>query len=172
MTRLVCAAKALANDSPFQVTLGLESLAKNNPEISFIHDFPGQVKTNIIRGDEGALMQVIKYAFKLSGALGLARYTPNVEVGERHTFYCTSSRFPPSAGQSAAAGVGLPDGVKVAAGVDGQPGSGVYSVDMQSESADAKVVELLAGYRKDGTADKLWRYTVSEWERVTRTASA
>lgn len=164
--------EAPANESPFQVTLGLEALAKTNPEISFIHDFPGMVRTNIIRSGDGAFMQVLKYAFKLSGALGLSRPTPNVEVGERHTFYCTSSKFPPRDGQSAAAGVGLPHGVSVAVGVDGQPGSGVYSVDMFSESADAKVVELLTGYRKDGTAERMWAYTESEWERATRRASS
>lgn len=154
------------------MTLGLESLAKQNPEVSFVHDFPGSVSTNLIRSGDGAIMQVMKYAFKLSGALGLSQHTPTVEVGERHTFYCTSSRFPPRGAQSAVSGVDLPDGVDIAVGVDGQPGSGVYSVDGQSESADARIVELLAGYRRDGTAEKLWTYTESEWKRITEAASA
>lgn len=114
-------------------------------------------------------MQVMKYSFKLTSALGLSTKTPIVEVGERHTFYCTSSKFPPREAPIEARGVALPTGVSVAKGVDDQLVSGVYSVDGQSESADARVMELLAGYRRDGSAEKLWAYTEAEWKRVTGT---
>lgn len=139
--------------------------------MSFVHNFPGSVATNLIRKGDGAMMQVMKYAFKLSSALRLSDHTPSDEVGERHTFYCTSSRFPPREGQSTTGGVDLPTGVIVANGVDNQSGGGMYSVDGQSESADAKVVALLAGYRRDGTAERLWSYTESEWTRVTGSIS-
>ncbi|KAJ4393400.1 hypothetical protein N0V93_002610 [Gnomoniopsis smithogilvyi] len=154
------------------MTLGLEMLAKRSPDVSFIHDFPGSVATNLIRQESGTLMQVMKYVFKFVGALGLSgKFTPTEEVGERHTFYCTSAKFPPAKGQGASAGVDLPTGVSVAKGVDDQIGSGTYSVDGQSESADANVMKLLAEYRRDGTAEKLWAYTESEWKRVTGTTS-
>lgn len=159
------------NHGNYLVTLGLETLATQSPSVSFVHDFPGSVATSLIRKDDGAFMQVLKYAFKIIGALGLTEFTPNEEVGERHTFYCTSSKFPPVNGHGASAGIDLPAGVSVAKGVDDQLGSGVYSVDAQSESADAKVMELLAGYRRDGTAERLWAYTESEWKRVTGTIS-
>ncbi|CAN8098026.1 unnamed protein product [Discula destructiva] len=164
---------AARTHSSTMMTLGLESLAKKAPEVSFIHDFPGSVNTNLIRSGDGAFMQVLKYTFKITGALGLSLRTPAVEVGERHTFYCTSSRFPPRDDvPSTAAGVGLPDGVSAALGVDGQPGSGMYSVDGQSESADSSIVALLAEYMKDGTAEKLSTYTDSELQRVTSAASS
>lgn len=153
------------------MTLGLEVLATENPNVSFIHDFPGSVVTNLIRKGDGAMMLTMKYAFKVINSLGLSEHTPSFEVGERHTFYCTSSRFPPCNGQSAVVGVSLPNGVSVAKGVDEQVGSGMYSVDGQSESADANVGELLAGYRRDGTAERLWTYTESEWRRVTGSIS-
>lgn len=78
------------------VTLGLEFLAKQSPDVSIIHSFPGSVPTNLIRRGDGALMQVIKFVFKATYGLGLSRATPPVDVGERHTFYCTSARFPPA----------------------------------------------------------------------------
>lgn len=151
------------------MTLGLEMLAKKNPDVSFIHDFPGAVDSNLIRKGDGAFMQVMRYTFKFTSALGLSARTPIVEVGERHTFYCTSSKFPPLEAPIESRGVALPTGVSVAKGVDDQVGSGVYSVDGQSESADARVMELLARYRRDGTAEKLGSYTKAEWKRVTRT---
>lgn len=100
-------------------------------------------------------------------------YTPIVQVGERHTFYCTSARFPPKrgAGDPGSAGVGLPDGVSVANGVGGSAAGGVYPVDTYGESADAKVEGLLASYTSDGTADKLRKYTEDKWQRVTGTLS-
>lgn len=116
-------------------------------------------------------MLAMKYIFKFTGALGMSARTPTVEVGERHTFYCTSSRFPPCEAPIESRGVALPTGVSIAKGTDDQLGSGVYSVDGLSESADAKVMELLDGYRLDGTAEKLWAYTEAEWNRVTGTVS-
>lgn len=153
------------------MTLGLAALAREAPTVSFVHAFPGTVKTNIIRSGDGAILRVVVFVSK--ALFFMTGYTPIVEVGERHTFYCTSARFPPKkgAGDLGSAGVGLPDGVSVANGVDGSAASGVYSVDTNGESADAKVEELLANYTSDGTADKLWKYTESEWKRVTGTLS-
>lgn len=48
------------------LTLSLEYLARQAPEVSFIHNFPGAVDTNLIRSDDGVLMLAIKYWFKLS----------------------------------------------------------------------------------------------------------
>ncbi|KAG8157775.1 hypothetical protein KVR01_012437 [Diaporthe batatas] len=149
------------------MTLGLAALAREAPTVSFVHAFPGTVKTNIIRSDDGAILRIVDFVSKT--LFFMTGYTPIVEVGERHTFYCTSARFPPKKGAEdlGSAGVGLPAGVNVANGVDGSGASGVYSVDTYGESADAKIEELLAEYTSDGTADKLWRYTESEWKRVT-----
>lgn len=153
------------------MTLGLEMLAKEAPNVSFVHAFPGKVKTSIIRSDDSVVLRTAALVF--IALFFVTGHTPIVEVGERHSFYCTSARFPPreAAVDPGAAGTELPDGVSVAKGVDGSVGGGVYSVDTYGESADAKVEELLANYRKDGTADKLWKYTESEWQRVTGTLS-
>ena len=55
--------------------------------------------------------------------------------------------------------------------MDGEVGSGVYSVDEYGESAGATVEELLANYRRSGTAERLWAFTESEWKRVTGSVS-
>ncbi|KAL1859645.1 hypothetical protein Daus18300_009510 [Diaporthe australafricana] len=153
------------------MTLGLEALAKEAPEVSFVHAFPGNVNTNIIRSGDGAILRTM--AFVSKALWFVTGSTPILEVGERHTFYCTSARYPPKgpADEPITAGVALPDGATVAQGVDGSVGGGVYSVDTYGASADTKVEELLASYRQDGTAEKLWKYTESEWKRVTGTLS-
>ncbi|KAF3766614.1 hypothetical protein M406DRAFT_38016 [Cryphonectria parasitica EP155] len=128
------------------MTMALQHLAKTAPTVSFIHNFPGAVRTNLIRSDDGL-------------------ETPVLECGERHAFYCTSAKYPPGRGEGAL-GVALPEGVGVARGIDGQDGTGVYSLTEEGESADLKVDELLAKYARDGTAEKLWTYTQGEFTRV------
>jgi hypothetical protein len=43
----------------------------------------------------------------------------------------------------------------------------VYSIDQFNESAGPKVEELLANFRKDGTAEKVWKDTADEFKRIT-----
>ncbi|KAI9846295.1 MAG: hypothetical protein M1838_001325 [Thelocarpon superellum] len=148
------------------VTLSLESLAKKAPTVSFIHHFPGPVKTGIARGTTGPVFAVLK---AVSAVIGPFIYIPIVETGERHLFVATSARYPPGtvADKDAAAGVALEDGVAVARGTNGQVGSGVYSTDAMGESADEKVVQLLAGLRTDGLVEKVWDQIEGEFKRIT-----
>lgn len=151
------------------VTLSLESLAQKAPDVSFIHNFPGAVKTGIARGTTGALMAVVKTVFTL---LGPFFYIPLKEVGERHVFLATSAKYPARKEGAATAGVPLGEGVVVARGTDGRPGSGVYSVDVNGESAGPKVEELLAGFRKEGLGEKVWEEVESQFVRITGKVSA
>ena len=73
------------------VTLSLEALAKKAPDVSFIHDFPGPVKTNLGRGGEGAAIYFLNVVFKIIWPLV---NTPVHESGERHLFLATSARYP------------------------------------------------------------------------------
>lgn len=163
------------------MTLGLAALARKLQQqqqqerpgasrVSFVHNFPGSVKTNLIRGDEGFVMQVMKYVGMVT--MAFKRWVPLQEVGERHAFYCTSAKYAPRDGErSEGVGVGLPAGVGAARGIEGEIGGGVYTIDEQGESAGKKVEEILAKYREDGTMDRLWEYTESEFKRVTGTVS-
>ena len=77
-------------------------------------------------------------------------------------------RYPPaSSSDDGASGVPLAGDVAVARGTNGQPGSGIYSVDLEGESSGAKVVELLAGLREKGVVEKFWTHTEDEFKRIT-----
>lgn len=148
------------------VTLSLEAIAQKAPDVTFIHNFPGPVKTNLARGTKGVAMAVMRAIFKVIGPFV---YLPNQEVGERHLFLATSARYPPStaSGVAVSSVVPLPEEVPVAKGTDGETGSGVYSIDWDGESAGPETVELLAKLRKQGLVEKLWEHTMGEFTRIT-----
>jgi hypothetical protein len=146
------------------VTLSLEALAKKAPDVSFIHDFPGPVKSNLARGGQGAAIFILKAVFKVIGPL---IYIPTQESGERHLFLATSARYPAGTGDDTALGVPLAGGVAVARGTSGKSGSGVYSIDWDGESSGTKVEELLAKFRKEGMVEKVWKHTEEEYKRIT-----
>lgn len=87
---------------------------------------------------------------------------PIQQSGDRHLFLATSARYP---GKEGGKGVEFVDGV--ARGTDGRVGSGVYSVNQLGESSGPKVERLLAEFRKNGVADKVWKNMEDEWERIT-----
>ncbi|TAQ88726.1 hypothetical protein B7494_g2945 [Chlorociboria aeruginascens] len=140
------------------ITLGLESVAKDNPDISFIHDYPGYVKTNLfarMRSWTGYLMRAFVWL------IGSFTEVPIEECGERHVFLATSARYPAANGTS---GVPLVGGIEVA---ESTAGAGIYSIGWDCESASPAVMNLLANYRKDGMVEKLWKHTESEFKRIT-----
>ncbi|MCJ1391791.1 hypothetical protein MMC18_004658 [Xylographa bjoerkii] len=148
------------------VTLSLEALARKAPSVTFIHNFPGSVKTNIIRGGEGPFIVALNVVSKIVGAF-MDLYVPPEECGDRHVFLATSAKYPAGQDGDAVAGVPLPAGVAVARGVDGKTASGVYSIDQYGESAGPKVEELLAGFRRDGLVEKVWQDTEEQFQRIT-----
>ncbi|RGP74910.1 hypothetical protein FSPOR_1083 [Fusarium sporotrichioides] len=145
------------------LTLSLEALARQAPEVSFIHNFPGSVDTDLIRSGDGVMMQVMKYWFKVSMTVR-RQWLPKEECGERHAWLCWSGMFPDRLGQS---GNGVESAGVVAVGVDGSRGSGVYSLDWDGESARDEVVKLLGEYRQDGMVDKVWKDLETEFVRIT-----
>ena len=146
------------------MTLGLESVAKTAPEVSFVHDDPGGVKTKLfdrVEGIMGVLMRAFIFVF------GYWMYVPVEECGERQLYLATSARYPPAkSGRDGGSGLPLGDGVDVARGTDGEVGSGVYSVEWDGTSASSKVQKVLAGYRDEGIVEKIREHTESEFDRV------
>jgi hypothetical protein len=141
--------------------MALETLAEQAPEVTFINDYPGAVKTGIGRESNTLLAWFMTIVLMIIGPL---IYIPIRESGERHLFFATSAKYPPRARSDTAAeassGVPLSEGVEVASGTDGKIGSGVYSIHWSGEHAGPKVVELLAGLREQGMAQKVWKHTV------------
>ena len=146
------------------ITLSLEALAKQAPDVAFIHDHPGPVKTNLVRGGEGVAIFILSVVIKI---LGPIVNIPIQECGDRHLFLATSARYPPGPGGESASGVPLADGVAIARGIDGKNGSGVYSVNWEGESSGPKVEALLAKLREEGTVDTVWKDSEKEFKRIT-----
>ncbi|VTT69960.1 unnamed protein product [Fusarium fujikuroi] len=143
------------------LTLSLEALARQAPEVSFIHNFPGSVDTNLVRSGDGFMMQVMKYWFKVSMTVR-RQWLPKEECGERHAWLCLTGRYPDKEGSEN----GIKEG-EVAVGTDGKRGSGVYSVDWDGESASGEVVKLLDGFKEEGLVEKVWKDQEKEFIRIT-----
>ncbi len=143
--------------------LSLESLAKKAPDVSFIHDFPGPLKSGIARGTYGALF----FVKAVSAIMGPFFRTPLVDCGDFHVFLATSARYPASMSEDAASVVPLAGGVTIARGTDGKSGSGIYSINQYRKSAEPKVEELLAQFRREKMAEKVWGHIEDEFDRIT-----
>ncbi len=143
------------------VTLLLEELARQAPQVSFIHAYPGFVKSRISRGN-----RFMAAVGAISSTLAPWTVISTIESGERSLFLMTSARFPPSQGDAA---VPLEGKVATAKGADTHVGSGVYTIDENCDSAPSKVEKLLARLRRDGLAQESWNYIESDFKRITAT---
>jgi hypothetical protein len=145
-------------------TLLLEEAARRAPDVSFVHTVPGVVKSGIMRNVEMSGMGITLAIARLLGPL---IQTPPAECGERHVFVATSAVYPPQQAGDSSVGVSLDGKLTVAKGSNGDVGSGMYTVSNKGESASSKVVELLAGFREDGTAKKVWDFVAADFKRIT-----
>ena len=144
-------------------SLCLARLAAAAPDVAFVNDYPGFVVTRLVMsfpGYYGVLMRL------LVALVGWWVAVPLDESAARHLFLVTSEAYKPREG----AGVGVPlvQGLEVHDGIDGKPGSGVYSVGSDGEGPGKKAVALLEGYRNDGMQDKVWAHVTGELERIER----
>lgn len=142
----------------------LEHIAQSAPEVSFVHDYPGPVKSGFGRETNSILMRVAITIFKIVGPL---IYVPTKETGERHLYFATSARYPPMGLGNGAAGVPMSDGVSVTCGTNGDQGSGVYAIHWDGESAGQKSLDILLQMRNDNMVKQLWEHTMAEFKRVT-----
>lgn len=149
------------------ITMAHLKLAEQAPEVSFLQNYPGAVKTNILRGDEGLGMLLMAPVFVLLRLVHVLPPVSQQECGERQTYYCTSGMYPAAQDGDGAGGVPLPDGLEIARGVDGKTGSGVYSVSWDGEVGKSKVEKIIRENREAGLVDKLWYHTTEEFERIT-----
>ncbi|EXJ81055.1 hypothetical protein A1O3_07343 [Capronia epimyces CBS 606.96] len=150
-------------------TLLLEEAMRRAPDVSFIHDVPGVVKSGIQREAKGLRMTIL---IAISRLLAPLIETPPLESGERHLFLATSARYPPGRNEAAVAGVSLHRSLVLARGTLGREGSGVYSLGAKCESAPAKVETLLAEFRESGTAQKVWDSVADDFKKITGTEVA
>lgn len=143
------------------VTLSLEQIAKSAPDVSFIHDFPGPVRSNIARG--GGIVNLMMRT--VARIVGPFTFIPDEESGERHLYLATSSQYP--AKTPIADGVALESGISIASGTDGKAGSGVYVADEKCDEGKASVIDVLAKLRAEGRVKYVWDHIEGEFMRIT-----
>lgn len=149
------------NQMVSMITLQFEGLAKLAPEVGFVHNYPGAVKSKIARG-WGPMDIFLGTLFTLFGPF---MYMRNEEVGERHLFMATSERY---RGVTKEGFVALPKGVDLAIGTNGSKGSGVYVEDAKQEQSEQNgAQEALKKMRDEGAIEKLMAHTRAEYERIT-----
>jgi hypothetical protein len=140
-----------ANHAITMTSLSMEELASSHPSTSFVHAYPGLVKTSLVR-DNGFLMKTALSAlfFLLTPmTVGLE------ESGERHVYAATNPIFAPR---------GSDAGSDAAIGSDGVQGSGCYLVG--SDSATVSNQKVLEGYRADGTRTSVWKHTLDVFKGI------
>lgn len=150
--------------------MAMEHLATQAPEVSFLHMYPGFVRTpnQDQPGVFYALVRTIMYVFGRWICVSLE------DSGERSLFHSTSAKYPPQNYRSLegdpapnhpfTAGVPLPDGVLVAEASEGSQGKGIYLVNWDGEIMPEN--PLFAKYRANGMKKKIWQHISEEFERV------
>ncbi|KAF3763681.1 putative short-chain dehydrogenases/reductase [Cryphonectria parasitica EP155] len=146
-------------------TLLMDEVARRAPDVAFVHSAPGVVKSGIMRDLEPTLgLSIIIGISKL--LVPFIQTSPD-ECAEQQLFIATSARFPARQQSAGVAGVSLGSGLQTARGIDGQTGSGMYSVDNKGESASSRVESLLRQFKSDGTAEKAWERITADYVKIT-----
>lgn len=134
-----------------------EELAVANPTVSFVHAYPGVVKTGFAK--EATFL--VRAASQLALTILSPMRVGIDESGERHLYAATSAAYPPKDGEKG--GVDIGDG-KVKKGSTGEVGSGAYLLGSDGEfRANEKVLKELRG--RDAGA-KIWAHTMKQFEAV------
>lgn len=154
-----------ANHSSTLTSLFLEEAAARHPTVSFVHEFPGVVKTGLLTG---AFPSWMKWMLEHTIIPVMTPFMVSLqEAGERLVFHATSARYPPRqvAGGSKIAGVTLSDGVEVAKGANKE--AGAYLLEWNSEETEGKI---MAKYREEGMRKQVWDHTYEVIGRVRGTS--
>jgi hypothetical protein len=161
---------SLGNAATYAITmtsLSLMELAAAHPTTAFVHSMPGGVDTNILRDFNPVVRGLVWGLGKVLTSLpvSIPAIVPIDQSGERHVYAATSELFAPrSCGTE---GAGQPQGVRegVPVGADGEPGSGAYRLNWDSE-LQTKKNPLLKEYAADGVADKVWKHTLEVFDSI------
>jgi len=148
-----------------QTTLAFEELAECNPNVTFIHKFPGLVSTGLLENLLGTASGVFAIPatlikFILLPIVNLIIASPDI-AGERGLFVATDPRFVPSVSKSKSNSEVTPPKNSV---YTGEVGNGVYLLDESDESAPDTAV--MQKYREDGSSKKVWEDTKGVWSRA------
>lgn len=149
------------------ITLLLQEFAIEAPTVSFIHDFPGAVQSGLFDDLSGLFRfaaPVMKMSMWFGTRVGLPGFVSIQDTGERHVFLATSGAYKAKEGEEL--GVPLLEGLDVKQGIDGIVGGGVYSLDLNGESASLKVEKVVADLREKGVNGLIQKHTLGEIDRI------
>jgi hypothetical protein len=148
------------------ITMANNVLAKQAPDVSFVHNFPGAVKTTFGRDAKGALGVALRIATMIFRVVPDSLvFMPAPDCGAYQLYCATSARFSPAQGN--AVGVPVASGITIARGTDGQPGGGSYNVNFDGENVSGDIEKHLANAKAAGAEDSLWAHVLGEIQSVT-----
>jgi NAD(P)-dependent dehydrogenase (short-subunit alcohol dehydrogenase family) len=128
-------------------TVAMDKLAGDNPEVTFIHSWPGWVDTgNVKRGQENG--SLISWVFRLLVEPLVATVSFRLEdSGQRHLFQCTSALY---------GGRGIPWSGKPGINVNLEPGVGLFLVSPWGDCTpnEKNIVQL-----RGKATGRVWEYT-------------
>jgi hypothetical protein len=146
-------------------TLAWEALAGQAPNVSFVHNYPGSVYTNLHKSAPGALgwlfYIVITTWYVL---LGRWAFLPIEECGQRQVYLATSRRYKAKSGHALC--VEVEGKTEVSKGSDGVVGSGIYSVSWDGEGPTDKSEAILNELRSRGVGEVVWKHFMDQFDRV------
>ena len=129
-------------------TMALEKMAGENPNVTFLHSWPGWVNTgNVRRGrDPNSILAWIIWIF-FEPIIALFSFNDD-ESGQRHLFESTSAAF---------GGRGVPWKGKPGVNSLEKQGNGLFLVNYKCDcTPNAKVLPLL----REKAQDKIWEHTL------------
>lgn len=132
-------------------SLSMAELAKAHPTTSFVHAYPGIVKTGLTR-DMGLLGRTsveVAYLLMKPWTISLG------ESGERHLYAATSPRFPPLASR---------DVEDAETGADATKGSGSYLLNSDGSRTGSE--KVWQEFRKNETGKLVWKHTLGVFESI------
>lgn len=146
------------------ITLSFEEMSRRAPTVSFIHEFPGLVKTPAVENWPGVMGIIIKFVVYMAGSYVCVGQE---ESGERHVFLATSAQYPPVS--SFAAGAGVPNSEELGPCISstGDRGSGAYSLNWDGEAGSPESRAALVSHRADGVDKKVMGHMEAELKRIT-----
>ena len=145
----------------------IEELAKRYPGTTFMHSYPGTVKTGIANELNGPIRLAVKVMYAV-----MTPWILNVqESGERHFFQLTSMCYPPARwrniscrGDSDQPGIPVHPQLDVMVGSDDTKGSGAYLLDWDSKPAGDE--RILGKYREMDMGPKIWEHTMGIFKQA------
>jgi hypothetical protein len=152
----------VVNHTTTMQTLMFEHLAKTNPSVSFVHAYPGWVRTEILNNlftpEPGAWYGLLFALLRWTAAWGLTLLGISAaEAGERQAFHATSSRYPSRSTIET-------HPKQVGSAECSVPGNGVYRLSWKGEGVSDD--DVLGPYRGEGLPGKVWDHTLEVFDRA------